>query len=167
MKIGVIADTHGLFLPGVVEAFEGVEHILHAGDVGSRAVIEELERIAPVTAIRGNHEEEDNPELLSDPTSIQLGGVNILITHRFIPMQIEDYKDIVIGLVKKMDKATGLIPRIVVFGHTHYAYESEIAGIFFMNPGYCGPDIYEGDPSVGVIEINDQAIKGRIIPITR
>ena len=165
MKIGVIADTHGLVFPSIREAFEGVDHIVHAGDVGAQKVIEELGSIAPVTAIRGNHEPEEIPGLKPDPTSIQLAGVNILITHRFIPMQLEDYKDIVAGLIKSMDPSHEKMPQIVVFGHTHYAYESEISGIYFMNPGYCGPDKYEADPSVGLIEVSGNSISGKILPL--
>ncbi len=167
MKAGVIADTHGLVLPGVEEAFDGVDCIIHAGDVGGRKVIEELEKIAPVHAIRGNHEPEKIQGLLPDPSFIELAGISILITHRFIPMQLEDYKDMVAGLVRSIDTRHERVPRIVIFGHTHYAYEAEIAGIYFMNPGYAGPDRYEADPSVGIIDISGNNVKGWIIPLDK
>ena len=54
MLVGLIADTHGLLRPEVVDAFAGVEHILHAGDVGSLDVLDGLRALAPVTAVRGN-----------------------------------------------------------------------------------------------------------------
>ena len=54
MKIGVISDTHDFFDPRIPELFKDVEHIIHAGDIGSMAIISELEKIAPVTAITGN-----------------------------------------------------------------------------------------------------------------
>jgi putative phosphoesterase len=167
VRLGVIADTHGVVHPGVKDAFSGVDHIIHAGDIGTSAVIRELERIAPVYAIIGNREEEDIPGLLPDPSRVEIGGISILIAHRFIPVQIEDYKDMVKGMIKVINPSFGELPRIVIFGHTHYAYESEIEGIYFFNPGYAGPDPYEPDPSVGLIEVDGNSITGKIITLEK
>lgn len=73
IRIGIIADTHGLFDPVIVQHFHGVNHIIHAGDIGKRSVIEQLEAIAPVAAVSGNV---DGYEESGFPTEviIQLNG---------------------------------------------------------------------------------------------
>ena len=80
IRIGVIADTHGLFDPAVRRHFKGVDHILHAGDIGNQSVIEQLEKIAPVTAVSGNVDDDEQSGFPSEAV-IGLGGCRIAIRH--------------------------------------------------------------------------------------
>ena len=80
IRIGVIVDTHGLFDPAIRRHFRGVDHILHAGDIGDRSVIEQLERIAPVTAVSGNVDDDEQGGFLSEAV-IELAGRRIAIRH--------------------------------------------------------------------------------------
>ena len=77
--VGVIADTHGLFDPAVRRHFRGVDHILHAGDIGDRSVIEQLEQIAPVTAVSGNIDNNDEQSGFPAEAVIELAGLRVAI----------------------------------------------------------------------------------------
>src|SRR5580658_11316377 len=90
MKLGIVSDTHGLLRPEVIPALKGVDHILHLGDVGKISILDELTKIAPVTAIRGNVDREgacgELPEtevfLAEDPAHDSLrGGRYIYMLH--------------------------------------------------------------------------------------
>ena len=81
MLIGVISDTHGFYDPRVPPLLEGVDHILHAGDIGDARIIEALERIAPVTAVRGNNDREGPESLYPEEVTLELGGCRIYLTH--------------------------------------------------------------------------------------
>ena len=108
--VGVIADTHGLFDPAVRRHFRGVDHILHAGDIGDRSVIEELEKIAPVTAVSGNvdgfEQSGFSPETVLEPAGYRIAILHIL------------YKG---GKMTKDGRAflDCEQPDICIFGHTH------------------------------------------------
>ncbi len=161
MKIGVIADTHGVVLSGVKEIFHGVDQIIHAGDVGAKCVIQELQGIAPVIAVSGNHEPEQIEGILPDPSMIALAGHNILLTHRFVFAEWNVFKETAARFIRMADP----MPRIVIFGHLHYSVNEDVHGVYFFNPGYAGADPYEPDPSVGLLEINRDMIRGEIIPL--
>lgn len=119
MRVGVISDTHGVVLPAVHTAFEGVSHILHAGDIGGQIVLDELELIAPVAAVLGNTD--TGPLSFSLPTrrSITVGGVHFLIGH-VLPDLVRG------GVPDDVD--------VIVYGHTHVAAAREIDGVWYVNP---------------------------------
>ena len=81
MLIGVISDTHGFYDPRVAPLLEGVEHILHAGDIGTGQIIERLTEIAPVTAVRGNNDREGPESRYPEVETLSLGGCRIYLTH--------------------------------------------------------------------------------------
>jgi predicted phosphodiesterase len=124
-------------------------------------VIEELQGIAPVLAVSGNHEPELIDGILPDPSYIELAGHNVLLTHRFVFMEWNVFKETLARFIWMADP----LPRIVIFGHLHLAVNEEFQGVYFINPGYAGPDPYEPDPSVGLVEISGDLIRGEIIPV--
>jgi putative phosphoesterase len=126
VKIGVISDTHNFFDPKIPELFAGVEHILHAGDVGSAFITFQLEQIAPVTAVIGNT---DVDLSLKQTEIIELVGRKILIHHIVNPHALTE------SLQKRIARAQ---PDAVVFGHTHKAFNETIGGTLYLNPGYAG-----------------------------
>ncbi|MBC7838054.1 MAG: metallophosphoesterase family protein [Nitrospiraceae bacterium] len=111
IRIGVIADTHGLFDSTVRRHFRGVDHILHAGDIGDESVIEQLERIAPVTAVSGNIDNNDEQSRFPSEAVIELAGLRIAMRHIL-------YEG---GKLTKGGRAfpEREQPDICVFGHTH------------------------------------------------
>src|SRR5918997_6509103 len=81
MRLGVIADTHGLLRPEVFTAFAGVEHIVHAGDIGPLDLLTELEAVAPVTAVYGNTDGPEVRQRLPQVAQVELEGFDVVVTH--------------------------------------------------------------------------------------
>jgi len=124
IRIGVISDTHGLLRPEVAPALAGVEMILHCGDVGNFSVLEELSKIAPVTAIRGNVDREGKCAQLPETEVALAEGRYIYMLH--------DLKTL------HLDPAAGRFAA-VLFGHTHVPNSYTHRGVLYLNPGSCGP----------------------------
>ena len=122
--VGVISDTHGLVRPEAVEALKGSELIIHAGDVGGPEVLEELGRVAPVVAVRGNNDRGAWAEALGEYEAIEVKGTFIYVLH--------DLKELDIA-----PAAAGF--RVVVSGHSHQPLVEERRGVLYLNPGSAGP----------------------------
>lgn len=123
-RIGLISDTHGLLRKEAVEALRGSELIIHAGDVGKPEILEELKKIAPVVAVRGNVDTEPWAQALPETAVAEAGAVMIYVLHD----------------VKALDlnpAAAGF--HIVVSGHSHKPGKSERDGVLYINPGSAGP----------------------------
>jgi len=186
MKIGVIGDTHGFFHPGIPEAFAGVEKIIHTGDLGSRGVYEQLKKIAPVLWVKGNHEPEEIPDALPDFSVLDLAGKKIMLTHTLTTMSWEYFKDALLrsdsfnlppfslfqpGRIIAADSSalnvrapSGAIPlKLVIFGHTHYPIQDRVQGVYFLNPGYCGNDQRENEPTAAILELTEESVSSRLI----
>ena len=159
MKVGVIADTHGFFHPQIPGVFQGVDRILHAGDVGSHEVFRRLQQIAPLIGVRGNYDQELASHLLPDPSLIDLDGIPTLLTHRLIAFEWSTGKE---AFARAVHKFVGH-PKLIIFGHTHFPVAEEVDHLYFLNPGYCGPDPLEWEPSVGILELHAGEISGKII----
>ena len=147
MKLGIISDTHDYFDPRIPELFKGVDHILHAGDVGSQWILFQLEQIAPVTAVIGNT---DQGLRLKETEVIELGERKFLVHHIVEPREIDD------PLQKRINRAK---PDVVVFGHTHKRFCQILGGILFFNPGYAGKQRFNLDRSVAILQWTDQGIR--------
>ena len=133
-RIGVVSDTHGLLRPEVAEGLKGCGAILHGGDINSRKILEELNKIAPVYAVRGNNDKEWAEDLPED-LRVELGGLRFYMVH--------NRKHIPAGL-KDID--------IVIFGHSHKYEEKRENGILFLNPGSCGPRRFTQPVTYAVLE---------------
>lgn len=138
MKIGLISDTHGLLRPAVFEHFEGVEHILHAGDVGTVDVLVELETIAPVTAVWGNTDDFEIRTRVPERAELELGGRRIVVVHghRFGSPTPELLR----GAEPDAD--------IIVYGHTHKPRIDRAGERLVVNPGAAGPPRFGLAPSI-------------------
>jgi uncharacterized protein len=144
MRLGVIADTHGLLRPEVFDIFGGVDHILHGGDVGSPTILDELRALAPVTAVYGNTDGWDLRAELPQVATLELDGFEIVVTHG-------DQ----LG-TPTPEKLHTLFPRaeIIVFGHTHRPLLTLVdVVVTVMNPGGAGPRRFNLQPSVGILEL--------------
>ncbi len=149
-RIGVISDTHGLLRPEAVEALRGSEAIIHAGDVGHPAILEELKKIAPVTAIRGNIDIEPWAETLPRTSVLELSNDAIYVIHN----------------VKDLDlnpRAAGF--SAVIFGHTHQPFIESRNGVLFFNPGSAGPRRFKLPISVGRLTLENRQLHAELIEL--
>lgn len=140
MVIGVISDTHGLLRPEAVAALRGVEHILHAGDVGDIAILDALREIAPVTAIRGNVDVQGACAKLPATDVVELGGSLFYLVHSVHDLDINP-------------AAAGVA--MVVSGHSHKAKVEVKDGVVYFNPGSAGPRRFSLPVTVGFVTVED------------
>ena len=155
MKIGVISDTHGFLDPRVEKIFAGVDHILHAGDIGYAALILELEFIAPVTAVLGNNDAELSFSF-KETQSVELAQRKIMVHHIVNPFELAEK----IGNRIRRER-----PTVVVFGHTHKKFSETVNGILFFNPGYAGKPKFGADRSVAILDCDKNGIRHTFIPL--
>jgi uncharacterized protein len=155
MRIGLISDTHGYLDPRAGPALAGVARILHAGDIGSAAIVEALEVIAPVIAVQGNV---DAGTALARryPASLRLTleGVRIYMTH--VGGQPA-------ALARALPEPR---PDVYIFGHSHHALLEMVDGVLFLNPGAAGRPRFGGGLSVAILEVEGGRAAARIIPLT-
>ena len=159
MRVGIIADTHGMLRAEVLEAFRGVDRIVHAGDVGDPAIISGLEALAPLTAVHGNADGGLLRQRLPRVAELKVDGFVFVVTHgdQFGSPEPE-------GLRKEFPHAD-----VIVFGHTH---RSLIHGFddwaVAVNPGTAGPARSGERPSVVVMETEPGIPpRARIVPLER
>jgi putative phosphoesterase len=140
MRIGIIADTHGLLRPEAVEALRGVDAIVHAGDVGGAHVLDGLRALAPLTYVEGNNDHSDG----TDIKRVTIGGVRILLTH-ILPRPHKPDGRVIDSLHRKPAD-------VVIFGHSHLPHDEIIDGIRYFNPASAGPRRFDYPVSVGILE---------------
>jgi putative phosphoesterase len=150
MIVGVISDTHGLLREEAIAALAGVEHILHAGDVGDAAILDVLRESAPVTAIRGNVDGYGPCSLLPETEVVTLGGAVFYLLHDGKQLDLDP-------------NAAGFAA--VISGHSHQPKIEWRKGVLFFNPGSAGPRRFQLPVTVGKIEIVDGKIEARVVPL--
>jgi putative phosphoesterase len=138
MRIGVLSDTHGLLRPEVLPALAGVDHILHAGDVGDPAILDALRGVAPVTAIRGNIDTHGPCAELPPTEALELGGSFIYMVHSIADLDI-------------VPKAAGV--QLVIYGHSHKPSVETRDGVIYLNPGSAGPRRFDLPVTLALVEI--------------
>ena len=154
MIIGILSDTHKLLRPEVVRHLHGCEAILHAGDIGSRQLLQELETIAPVYAVRGNADREW-AEGLPLFLEVKLDGLSIYMTHRKkdLPADLSAYDLAVVGHSPKYEETVCVSPagrKTTVF-----------------NPGSCGPGRFHLPLTLAILKTEPTGWKIRRIDIER
>ena len=141
VTIGLISDTHGLVRPDVFTALEGVDFLLHAGDVGE-GVLDELRAIAPVSAVRGNTDPPGTPELVAEIVG-EVMGVTIHVSH---------------GHEVGSPTPARLLARypqdVLVYGHTHRQLVARAEGRLVVNPGAAGARRFDLRPSVARLTVS-------------
>jgi hypothetical protein len=147
ITVGVVSDTHGHVYPGVARLLEGVDQIVHAGDVGSAEVLTALRAIAPVTAVRGNCDHDTWASALPVQARLDLGGVRIVIAH-VAPRTDGD---------GGQGRPIGETPVVVVSGHTHLASIQHRGHGVYVNPGSAGPRRFGRPRTIARLEISTPA----------
>jgi putative phosphoesterase len=161
MRIGVISDTHlnsstSMDLPKEVsEAFQGVDMIIHAGDLVDLGVLEQLKKICPnVKAVSGNMDNSGVMTKLPEKEIIRAGNFRIGLMHGWGP------PNRLTEVAAEAFKNDGV--DMIIFGHSHRALNEKIGGIIFFNPGSPTDKVYTPYNTYGIIEIND-AIEAKIV----
>lgn len=149
-RLGVISDTHGLLRPEVLRELQDVERIIHAGDVGDPGVLTALGLVAPITAVRGNVDRADWARALPETAVLEVEGTFLYILHNREKLDL--------------DPRSGGFD-VVVVGHTHEMLRETVNGVLFFNPGSAGPQRFHRAPTVGILEIEENRVIGRIIAL--
>ena len=148
--IGVISDTHGLLRPEALAPLRGSELIIHAGDVGGPEIVEALQAIAPVHAVRGNTDGGAFGAALPADAVVRWQGKLIYVLHILAELELDP-------------GAAGF--DAVIYGHSHKPDISEKAGVLFFNPGSAGPRRFSLPVTVGRLTLVDGALEAAIIPL--
>ena len=160
-RLGVISDSHGYLDPAVLSIFTGVAHIVHAGDIGAKAVLAALEEIAPVTAVAGNLEPDDLAASLPREAAAVVGGVRFVVAHKRKRL----FKRLAAG---KLPAGLDEVPGLVIYGHDHVPASSWVDGTLFLNPGTASsPDDEDDDPTVAVVEDTGSGLTVTFFPLRR
>ena len=146
--IGVISDTHGLLRPEALKALRGSQHIIHAGDVGTMEILEELSAIAPLTAVRGNVDKGAWALKLPVTDVLEVGGISIYVLHDVTKLDLKP-------------KAAGFA--VVVSGHSHVPKQETRDGVLYFNPGSAGPRRFKLPVSVGRLIVENGKVRGEPI----
>lgn len=135
-RIAILADTHGLLRPEVMERLKTVSAIVHAGDINTQAIVDLLYGYdVPVYIVRGNNDKEW-AEQLPVSLSFEIEGVRLFMTH--------NKKDVPDGLCN-VD--------VVVYGHSHKYACQEQNGVLWLNPGSCGRRRFHQEITFAVMDI--------------
>lgn len=136
--VGIISDTHGLLRPAALAALRGAQHIIHAGDVGSPEILEQLSAIAPLTAVRGNVDRGAWARRLPETEAFEIAGVYIYILHDLATLDLTP-------------RAAGF--DVVISGHSHVPKRETRDGVLYFNPGSAGPRRFNLPVTIGRLVI--------------
>ena len=149
-RVGLISDTHGLLRPEALEFLRGSDFIVHAGDIGDAGVLEELRRVAPLTAVRGNNDKGLWAQSIAETDVLQVGEVFIYVLHDLAELDLDPV-------------AAGF--RVVVSGHSHHPSAEEREGVLYVNPGSSGPRRFKRPIAVAELHIAGSSVKARIVEL--
>jgi hypothetical protein len=147
MMIGIISDTHGLLRPEARERLAGVDHIIHAGDIGGPEVISGLRELAPTTAIRGNVDKGSWANHHPNTEWLTLGGRSIYVLHNLNELDLDP-------------AGAGL--DVVISGHSHQPKIETIDGVLYLNPGSAGPRRFTLPIALATLELTDDELRPRL-----
>lgn len=150
LRIGVISDTHGLLRPEAVRALRGCERIVHAGDVGDPAILEELRRIAPVAAVRGNVDRGAWADLLPETEVVEVGSALLYVLHDLARLDLDP-------------DAAGFAA--VISGHTHQPSSEVRNGVLHLNPGSAGPRRFKLPVTVARLSVSGSRVSAEIVEL--
>ncbi|MFZ5995204.1 MAG: metallophosphoesterase family protein [Thermodesulfobacteriota bacterium] len=148
--VGVISDTHGLLRSEVLKAFEGVDLIVHAGDIGPEEVLKALQGIAPVVAVRGNMDRFGWAEQLSKTEVVEVEDALLYVLHDVDELDLDP-------------AAAGF--SAVISGHSHRPWIEKQNGVLFLNPGSAGPCRSALPASVALLRVEGNILDAQLITL--
>lgn len=149
-RVGLISDTHGLLRPEALAFLRGSDFIVHAGDIGHAAILEPLQRLAPLTAVRGNNDRGPWAKSIAETQVLQLGEMCVYVLHNLAELDVDPV-------------AAGF--RVVVSGHSHNPRIDERDGVLYVNPGSSGPRRFKLPVAVGELQVAGPWVKARIVEL--
>ncbi|PYD03002.1 metallophosphoesterase [Pseudomonas syringae pv. maculicola] len=150
MKVGVISDTHGLLRPEAIAALEGCEAIIHAGDIGSQDIVEQLAAIAPLHIVRGNNDVDAGwAKPIADHLRFDIQGWQVLLVH-----DIADVPALLDDSVK-----------LVVTGHSHKPLIEWRGNTLYLNPGSAGRRRFKLPVTLALLEVSSDAMEPWLVQL--
>ncbi len=149
--IGLISDTHGLLRPEALQAMRGSDYIVHAGDIGDPAIIEQLQQIAPVTAVRGNNDKGPGYARISETEVLQAGAILIYVIHDLGELDL--------------DPAAAEF-QVVVSGHSHRPSIQHRDGVLYVNPGSAGPRRFSLPIAAARLHVGGKAVEAELLDLS-
>ena len=145
--VGVISDTHGLLRPEAIAKLAGVDHLVHAGDIGSPEILDQLREIAPVTAVRGNNDRGAWAKAIPEAQLLDIDGRRLYVLHDISTLDLDP-------------AAAGIA--VVITGHSHKPAAAERNGVLFLNPGSAGPRRFKLPISVATLRVCAKSVRAEI-----
>ncbi|MBQ1558958.1 MAG: metallophosphoesterase family protein, partial [Pseudomonas sp.] len=144
MRIGLIADTHNLLRPEALAALQGVDHLIHAGDIGGPHILAELQRIAPLSVVRGNNDQDAWADTIPERLTLRFGAIALHVLHDLKQLDIDP-------------AAQGI--DVVIAGHSHKPLHEKRNGVLYLNPGSAGPRRFKLLIGVGLLHIEGRHVR--------
>ena len=148
--IGVISDTHGLLRPEALKHLNGVDRIIHAGDIGAPNVLEKLQALAPVDAVRGNNDKGAWAQAVPETLFLEIRGHRIHVLHDLAQIDLSP-------------AAAGMA--VVISGHSHKPVVEQRDGVLFLNPGSIGPRRFRLPIALAKLYVTDESVRAEIIEL--
>jgi putative phosphoesterase len=148
--IGVISDTHGLLRREAIIALQGSDHIIHVGDIGNAAILDRLNEIAPVTAVRGNVDKGAWAQKIPENNVLEVEGVSIYVLHILDELDLKP-------------EAAGFAA--VIYGHSHVSKQEVKNGVLYFNPGSAGPKRFNLPVSIGKLVVRKGRIEAEVLDL--
>jgi uncharacterized protein len=146
--IGVISDTHGWLRPEAQQALAGSDYIIHAGDIGDPEILAQLNRIAPVTAVRGNVDHGEWARKIPPTTTVDIEDVSLYILHRLADLDLNP-------------QAAGF--SAVIYGHSHVPKQEMKNGVLYFNPGSAGRRRFRLPITIGRLGLRAHQLSAEIL----
>ncbi len=150
MRIGLIADTHNLLRPEALAALQGVDHLIHAGDIGGPHILADLERIAPLSVVRGNNDQDSWADAIPERLTLRFGAIALHVLHDLKQLDIDP-------------TAQGI--DVVIAGHSHKPLHEKRNGVLYLNPGSAGLRRFKLPIGVGIVHIEDGRARAKLITL--
>ena len=150
MRIGLIADTHNLLRPEALAALQGVDHLIHAGDIGGPHILADLERIAPLSVVRGNNDQDSWADAIPERLTLRFGAIALHVLHDLKQLDIDP-------------AAQGI--DVVIAGHSHKPLHEKRNGVLYLNPGSAGPRRFKLPIGVGILHIEGRQVRAKLITL--
>jgi hypothetical protein len=151
LRVAIVSDTHGLLRPEAKVFAAACDYIIHGGDVGSQAILEQLSALAPLIAVKGNNDRQAWAAHLPETEMIRVGGVFVYVIHDLAQLDLDPH-------------AAGV--QIIVSGHSHKPLVERRDGILYINPGSCGPKRFTLPISMGEMIVEGTKVRVRTLELT-
>ncbi|KFJ92501.1 phosphodiesterase [Pseudomonas sp. 1-7] len=150
MRIGLIADTHNLLRPEALAALQGVAHLIHAGDIGGPHILADLERIAPLSVVRGNNDQDSWADAIPERLTLRFGAIALHVLHDLKQLDIDP-------------AAQGI--DVVIAGHSHKPLHEKRNGVLYLNSGSAGLRRFKLPIGVGILHIEGRQVRAKLITL--